>query len=530
MEGTKNDSVFVGEDLLGWFGHEAVQNMWQREGRTLLEVAADQDDLSGRARKRDEDLVGCYIGKGMKDETVRRSGDKDKTLRTSGRQERKTRQKGDLKTIMVEVAKRISELEEDRMNGMLGMEEEADLDYAKMNYGYTIGMESEAEVTKNIQRIMGQTRDILGEIQKDVDERKKGDVSKEYEEEYGNEEETKKRDEVERGERLEVLQRKIDELERRMDKNRRHDKEEGRRENLVDEEKRGQLRKLITELVDVSNKARSQEEKELIEWSNTLYRMLGKKGKDDMDKECGYVLLDRALKDIEDVLAKRKNGARMEEQDEGWNDEARRDTGTLSNQEQDGKGIEEDQVGTGNDGRRTSIRERMDGDCQRCNISMRKWKEQMIRMETYVGKMAFKYDNGRQCLERMMERIGGMSRMEKDMEILGRWYGGIGTSIERMEEKLEGWKRIFEEEQTKGESEEDERTSRHRGSIIRKYCHRWNKGECWNQECKYLHEEVPTCRYGADCRKMDMCMFKHNVLDRYGNERVYYQGTIFPRY
>merc|ERR1712080_110164 len=148
------------------------------------------------------------------------------------------------------------------------------------NYEYIIGMKNEAEVTKNIQRIMEKTGDILEEIQKDVEERKKNNVSKEYEEEYENKEETEKRNEIERGERLEILQEEINELEERISKNKGYDQEGGMRKNLMDEDKRGQLRKLMIELVDASYRTRSQEEKEVIDWSNTLYRMLGKKGED----------------------------------------------------------------------------------------------------------------------------------------------------------------------------------------------------------------------------------------------------------
>ena len=96
-----------------------------------------------------------------------------------------------------------------------------------------------------------------------------------------------------------------------------------------------------------------------------------------------------------------------------------------------------------------------------------------------------------------------------------------------MEEKLREWKSGVEE--TKRRSDGDTKINRHRSDNRRKYCRNWNKGECWDKDCGYLHEEIPTCRYGTGCKWMDRCMFKHIVLDKHGDEQAYYRGTKLSR-
>ena len=41
------------------------------------------------------------------------------------------------------------------------------------------------------------------------------------------------------------------------------------------------------------------------------------------------------------------------------------------------------------------------------------------------------------------------------------------------------------------------------------FCRYWNYSKCSNENCKYLHEEAPYCRYQERCLNKHRCQFFH---------------------
>ena len=84
----------------------------------------------------------------------------------------------------------------------------------------------------------------------------------------------------------------------------------------------------------------------------------------------------------------------------------------------------------------------------------------------------------------------------------------------------------FSEELKQHVEREHEQSNRSPGTYSRKeyslderrrngFCRFWNHSSCsFGNQCKFVHEEAPFCRFQGQCRAMPKCKYYHEEMDK----------------